>query len=139
MYAAIFCLCLLMGLDSKENTILLPFTVLLVEWIFFREGRRSAFFRKRSFVWIFFVVAASLLLTFAATNGLFFDFIDKWYATRPFTMIERLMTQPRILLYYLSQVFYPIPSRLSIEHDVVVSSSFLEPWSTVPAILGWRP
>jgi protein O-mannosyl-transferase len=45
------------------------------------------------------------------------------------------MTQPRVVLFYLSQLFYPIPTRLSIFHDFEISRSFLEPWTTLPAFL----
>ncbi|MBT8367983.1 MAG: tetratricopeptide repeat protein, partial [Deltaproteobacteria bacterium] len=57
------------------------------------------------------------------------------YEARPYTLSERLLTEPRIVLYYLSQIFYPIPTRLSIEHDVVISTSLFQPWTTLPAIL----
>jgi protein O-mannosyl-transferase len=48
---------------------------------------------------------------------------------------ERLLTQPRVLLFYLSQLFYPVPFRLSIEHDIALSTSALHPWSTLPSML----
>jgi uncharacterized membrane protein len=46
-----------------------------------------------------------------------------------------MLTEPRIVLFYLSQIFYPVPGRLSIVHDVQLSRSLLEPWTTLPAIL----
>jgi len=49
--------------------------------------------------------------------------------------MQRLMTEPRVVVFYLSQIFYPIISRYSIEHDIVVSTSLLEPWSTLPGIV----
>ena len=45
------------------------------------------------------------------------------------------MTQPRVLLYYLTQIFFPHPARLSIEHDFAISTSLIHPWITLPAIL----
>ena len=48
--------------------------------------------------------------------------------------MQRLMTQPRVVVFYLSQIFYPIISSYSIEHDIVVSTSLLKPWSTLPGI-----
>ena len=45
-----------------------------------------------------------------------------------------MLTQPRIVLFYLSQIFYPVPSRLSIVHDVELSRSLCDPWTTLPAI-----
>jgi len=59
-----------------------------------------------------------------------------FYAKRPFSLTERLLTQPRILLFYLSQLFYPAPTRLSIEHDIIVSTDLFSPWTTLPALLG---
>ena len=50
--------------------------------------------------------------------------------------MERLLTEPRIILYYLSQILYPAPTRLSIEHDIAVSTSLISPWTTLPAIAG---
>jgi tetratricopeptide (TPR) repeat protein len=54
---------------------------------------------------------------------------------RPFSLYERLLTEPRIVLFYLSLIFYPLPGRLSIEHDITLSTSLFEPWTTLPAIL----
>jgi tetratricopeptide (TPR) repeat protein len=45
-----------------------------------------------------------------------------------------MMTETRILLFYLSQIFYPVPTRLSIEHDLLISTSLLNPWTTLPSI-----
>jgi tetratricopeptide (TPR) repeat protein len=57
------------------------------------------------------------------------------YHNRPFSMGERVLTQPRVLLFYVSQLFYPMPQRLSIDHDVTVSTGLLAPWTTLPALL----
>jgi tetratricopeptide (TPR) repeat protein len=57
------------------------------------------------------------------------------YNFRYFSPVERLLTEPRVVLHYLSQIFYPVPTRLSIEHDIAVSSSLFSPWSTLPAII----
>jgi tetratricopeptide (TPR) repeat protein len=62
-----------------------------------------------------------------------FAFI-KGYSGRPFTLSERLLTEPRIVLFYLSLIFYPLPERLSIEHDITVSTTLFDPWTTLPAI-----
>jgi len=50
-------------------------------------------------------------------------------------LLQRLMTQPRVILLYLTQIAYPIPNRLSVVHDVVISKSLWQPWTTLPAIL----
>lgn len=45
------------------------------------------------------------------------------------------MTEPRVILYYLSLLFYPISSRLTILYDMEVSRSLIQPWTTIPSIL----
>ncbi len=50
-------------------------------------------------------------------------------------MIQRLLTEPRVILFYLSLLFYPINSRLTFLYDIDVSRSLLQPWTTIPAIL----
>jgi Tfp pilus assembly protein PilF len=131
----------LLALGSKENAALWPAAVLMVEIIFFQDLGRPAI-RKR-FVLIFGVSVLVVLLIGAwFFMGSGFGFI-KGYADRPFTLVQRLLTEPRILIFYLSQIFYPIPARLSIEHDITISTSLFHPWTTLPSIfiiillIGW--
>jgi Tfp pilus assembly protein PilF len=122
----------LLALGSKENAALWPAAVLLVEFIFFQDLSRPAI-RKR-FALIFGVSVLAVLLIgawFFLGSGFGFT---KGYADRPFTLMQRLLTEPRILIFYLSQIFYPIPARLSIEHDITISTSLFHPWTTLPSI-----
>jgi tetratricopeptide (TPR) repeat protein len=57
------------------------------------------------------------------------------YHDRPFSLAERLLTEPRIILFYVSLLFYPIPGRFSIAHDVEISSALFSPVSTAVSIL----
>jgi tetratricopeptide (TPR) repeat protein len=131
------CICgisYLLGVWSKNNAILLPISLILMEFIFFRDlAQRST--QIRATVWV--VVVAMLI----AAAGFFFFIQDtsnpllKGYELRPFTMAERLLTQPRVLFFYLSQLFYPTANRFSVVHDFTFSTSLLTPWTTLPAIL----
>nr|NJM03064.1 tetratricopeptide repeat protein [Desulfobacula sp.] len=56
------------------------------------------------------------------------------YRAKPFSMGQRLLTQPSVLLFYLSQIFYPIAERFSITHDVTYAVSIFQPWHTIFAI-----
>ncbi len=122
------------GLGSKENAIVLPLALLLVEWIVFQGGRLD--FVKRPSFWgaagILTVIA--LCLGLALTGGAPLEYLQGKYVMRPFTMGERLMTQPRVVLGYLSQLLYPLPGRLSIAHDIPLSTSLFHPWTTLPAM-----
>ena len=57
------------------------------------------------------------------------------FSFRYFSPLERLMTEPRVLIFYITQLVYPIPSRLSVEHDVTLSTALVHPWTTLPSIL----
>ncbi len=126
--------CFVCSLGSKENAVLLPASLALVEWIFFRRGSFTSIIRPKPVIaGILFLIVC--LLVAHTTIGLPFHYILNGYKERPFTLMERVMTQPRIVLGYLSQIFWPVPERLSIAHDVTLSTSLFHPWTTLPAIL----
>jgi tetratricopeptide (TPR) repeat protein len=122
------------ALGSKENAILLLPSLVLLEFSFFKHNGIN----KRQVV--IFAVTASILLIAAAffvhsmLGHLPFNFLDG-YKGRSFTFSERILTQPRIVLMYLSQIFLPVTDRLSIEHEINLSGSLFSPWSTFPSII----
>lgn len=130
-------ICLLLAIGSKENAILLPLNWLLIEVIFIRNI--SIKNNRRKFIIFVFGISAALFM-----SGLFlFTMMKieilslfKGYDSFFFTPFERLITQPRILFLYLSQIFYPMPNRLSIVHDIITSKTLTMPWTTLPAIIG---
>ncbi|WP_339137801.1 MAG: tetratricopeptide repeat protein [Candidatus Electrothrix sp. GW3-4] len=132
-YLTGFLCCALLALASKENAILLFPSLALIEGIFFLQFAKIQNFaqQKRK---IFF------LLFLLLSGGILFLSLDiiaaqaNSYGHRNFTFQERILTQPRILLFYLSQFFYPTASRLSIAHDITLSTSLFSPWQTLPAI-----
>ena len=134
MFAGLCFLCFLGGIGSKENAILMPASLLLVEWIFFQKGGVSFFLRPKVLLTGSIVFIVSLLSIYVSI-GIPFDYISDGYEMRSFTLLERVFTQPRIVLGYLSLIFLPLPERLSIVHDVILSNSLVEPWSTLPSII----
>ena len=131
----VWCLfCFLFAVGSKENAVMLPMALVLVEITFFQDLSLQK--TRRLFLWI----AAGISVSVFLLGSLFFlrespfSFLNG-YAHRPFSLAERLLTEPIIVIYYLTQIFYPVPNRLSIEHDVIISSCFFKPWTTIPSIL----
>jgi Tfp pilus assembly protein PilF len=124
----------LLAMATKENAATFPLALLTVEATFFHDFSRNAIRRKG--LW---VALAAASITLAAIVWLFLKIdlaeIISSYDKRYFTMTERLLTQPRVLLFYLSLIFYPSPARLSLVHDFDVSSSLLDPWTTLASIL----
>ena len=124
----------LAGVCSKENAFLLPAALVLLEFTFFQDLSRPEVRRR-------FGYAMASILGMLLIGGCLLFFEGKLshalsYNDRLFSVWERLLTEPRIVIYYLSQIFYPVPTRLSIVHDVVLSRSLLDPWTTLPAIVG---
>jgi tetratricopeptide (TPR) repeat protein len=54
---------------------------------------------------------------------------------RDFNGIERIMTQFRVQLFHLTQLIWPVPGRLNLDHDFVVSRSLLNPATTLSALI----
>ncbi|MBW2481673.1 MAG: tetratricopeptide repeat protein, partial [Deltaproteobacteria bacterium] len=122
------------AIGSKQNAAALPFALLLIEIIGFQDLNRPG---VRKAFWVGSIVGGLLLV--ALSVWLFLpggsETLISGYDQRPFSLSERLLTEPRIVLFYLSLIFYPDPNRLSIEHDIQLSTSLIEPWTTLPAIL----
>ncbi len=57
------------------------------------------------------------------------------FASRDFTLAQRLLTEPRVLVDYLHWTLLPNPMVLSLYHDEIVKSTgWLTPWTTLGAI-----
>ncbi len=124
----------LLGMGSKENAVLMPISIILIEFIFFKRIESVA--QKKHFIIATAVVSISIGLLGALVflkNSNPLSFLS-WYDKRPFTLIERLMTEPRVVIYYLTQIFYPTPDRFSIDHIVSISKNLITPWTTLPSI-----
>jgi len=124
--------CYFLAIMCKENAALLPLSLLLVEFIFFRDCRHPREIRLLVLLLAAIVVAVIVLGTVAFGNP--FGFLNG-YPNRTFTPLQRLLTETRVLVHYLSQIYYPTPTRLSLYHDVTVSTSLLHPWTTLPSLL----
>lgn len=102
---------------------------MLVEYIFLTPKRED---NGKLFITVLSVI--SLLIGFAGLVYLFDKgFLHNFFiqtGSRPFSPYERLLTEGRVLFYYLSLIFYPMPSRLSIDHDFPLSTSLISPWTT---------
>jgi tetratricopeptide (TPR) repeat protein len=132
--ACVACIAFVFAVASKENTVLFPIALLLLEWAFFND-LRTRFSKKTILIClVLFIVFVGLLGIFISGNNSLFFFL-KGYENRPFTLTERLLTEPRIIIFYLSQIVYPVTTRLSITHDINLSTSLISPWTTLPAIL----
>jgi hypothetical protein len=123
------------GALTKEIAWMTPVLLLLMEFGVVRHGRD--FFRQkqldRLILSLPLVVGAFVLLDLVTGIGPFAEYV-KGYENRSFTLGERVLTQPRVIAFHLSQIAWPMPDRFSIAHDFVTSTSILTPPSTLFAI-----
>jgi tetratricopeptide (TPR) repeat protein len=55
-------------------------------------------------------------------------------AVKPFTLHDRILTEPRVLLWYLRLILFPFPKYLSLWHDFTLSKSLSDPWTTFASV-----
>ena len=125
--------CLALGAFlSKENSFTLPFAILLFETIFLMPAF-GAWLRQTmtGFRLLAVGLLLLLLLPFAAQ---YLGNATTGYEIRSFTMLERLLTEPRILVFYLSLLALPLPGRLNLDHDFSLSTSLPSPPTTLLAM-----
>jgi len=124
----------LLAIGSKENAVIFPITLVLVEITFFQDLSQPEIKRiilKSAAITVIFVIIGG---TFLFLKADIFGLLNS-YQARSFTLSERLLTEPIILIFYLSQIFFPLPQRLSFQQDIHVATSLFNPWTTLPAIL----
>jgi tetratricopeptide (TPR) repeat protein len=119
-----------LSIGSKENAAMLPASIYLYD-LFFIQGLTADNVKKNI------KIAIIPILILIAVVMIYFDFsyVIGGYEIRPFTMQERLLTQPRVILFYISLLFYPLTSRLTLIHDIQISKSLIDPWTTLAAIV----
>lgn len=124
----------LLALGSKETSATLPFFILLYEWYFLQDLKTD--WLRRNLPLLAGVAGVLVLL------GLFFlgaeplTNILAGYGGREFTLPQRLLTELRVVFFYLGLLLFPAPGRLNLDHDVLVSTSLLQPPTTLLAAMG---
>lgn len=125
-----------LGVFSKENALLAPLYVLLIECLVFNfrdeHGREQPGWRKL-------VLGASALAAIVVIALIAADW-NRWlggFESRPFTMAERLLTQARVLWHYVGMILLPSHSKLGLFlDDIPLSTSLLVPWTTLLSLAG---
>ncbi|MDM8543038.1 tetratricopeptide repeat protein [Desulfococcaceae bacterium HSG9] len=127
--------CLLAGvlaLGSKENAGSLPFVILLYEWFFFRDLKFGQ--SRRQLLIIAGVAACLMVLTWIYIGADPWARLLKTFSKRDFTMYQRVLTEFRVVIYYIGLLLFPHPSRLNLDYDFPFSRSVSEPFTTIVCI-----
>jgi hypothetical protein len=124
----------LLGLFSKENVAILPLFILLYEFYFFQNLTVNPK-GKKILLTLLVSIGLLVLIGFIIWGRRYYDLILEGYKTRNFTLGERLLTQSRVVLYYLTLLVYPHPSRLNLDYDFPVSKTIFDPPTTFISML----
>jgi tetratricopeptide (TPR) repeat protein len=117
---------------SKANGILLPLLAWVVEATVFHVNAPAADRRLRLFRWIFLCLPSIALLLWLLQLGLDWNY----QVSRPFTIGQRVLTEPRVLVSYLALLFVPRSVSTGLFNDSFsASTSLLEPATTLPCLL----
>jgi tetratricopeptide (TPR) repeat protein len=125
-----------LGLASKENAALLPLFALVIEYSLFRFRTHDE--RTRRLLLIFYMLVVVLpavsLVTYLVLNP---DFILNSYVTRHFSLLERVLTETRVLWYYIGLILFPAGHRFGLFHDdITLSTGLFTPVSTLFSVIG---
>jgi tetratricopeptide (TPR) repeat protein len=121
---------------AKEIAVLVPLYLLVIETTIFRfqtEGESG----KRALNTIILVCSGIPLLCAAGYVLSQPDFFENGYVTRSFTLEQRLLTELRVIWFYIGQIIAPNLSQLAFHHDdLMLSTGFFKPVSTILSLLG---
>lgn len=125
-----------LGALSKENALLLPLFIGTLEFVLYPSERPWSFWRQLASKNRRAIGAALAAAAIAATVGAILYALPS-YSERQFTMCERVLTEARVLFFYLSLIFVPRIDRFGHLHDdIALSTSLISPWTTIPALAG---
>ncbi len=121
---------------SKETGALLPLLMLVAEFTLFGFHAEKAWSRR--FLIGFYVLSvampAAIAVVYLATH-------TQWwlagYKTRDFTLTERIMTEARVVWFYIGQILLPSNAQMGLYHDdIAISRGWFQPVSTALAMAG---
>ena len=131
--------CTLLAVLAKANGALLPLYALLIEIIVLAPrhplplGKVQRVYR--GFLWVFAVIPTFVVCAHVAWVGVHGILVGS-PSFRPWSIGQRLLTEPRVLMDYLSLLWLPRPFSSGLFNDqYVVSTSLLHPVTTLPAFI----
>jgi tetratricopeptide (TPR) repeat protein len=133
---ALVLVCAALAVFAKENGVVVLPVLLLLELLWYGCRRAGRVDKGMLYLVLGALVLGGVfvLAVFALAPGRFLGH----YALREFTLVERVLTQSRILWDYIGQLVWPEVARMGLYHDdVVLSRSLMHPIATLHALLAW--
>jgi tetratricopeptide (TPR) repeat protein len=123
-----------LALGSKQIAGTLPLFIVLYEWYFIQEMSRTWLRRHLFHLAIVLVVFGLMAIMYLGVDPL--EWVLSRYEVKDFTLSQRLLTEFRVVVHYLSLLIFPHPSRLNLDYDFPLSNSLIDPITTLFSIIG---
>ncbi|HET6433206.1 tetratricopeptide repeat protein [Dyella sp.] len=145
--------CTVLAMLSKANGVLLPALALIIELALLKDAHVPMKAATASAVdpttaasndhrriyrltMMLFAGAPTLAVTAYLLRAGLMGMSGDMETIRPWTLGQRLLTQPRVLMDYLRLLWAPRPFTSGVFNDhIVPSTSLLSPWTTLPALI----
>ncbi len=129
----------LLAVLAKANGVLLPLYALLIEAIVLARRQPmptdAARLAYRRLLWLFAVIPSVAICVYLLVTGVI-GIASGEMGIRPWTIGQRLLTEPRVLVDYLVLLWLPRPFSSGLFNDqYIASTSLLHPATTLPAML----
>ncbi len=112
--------CYILAVGTKENAAIMPLSIVLIEFTFFPKPQ-DTFSKNIRRILLGISCAIGLLSIYYIIQQGYITNLYKPVGSRPFTLYERLLSEPGIVLFYLSLIFYPVHQRQSVDHGVTTA------------------
>ena len=122
----------IMALATKETAATLPCFILIYEWFFFQDLSRE--WLKRHLLFLIGVLILFIGVAFIYLGSHPLEKILSPYAVRDFTLTQRVLTEFRVIILYLTLLIFPHPNRLNLDYDFPLSHSLIDPLTTLLAL-----
>jgi hypothetical protein len=119
-----------LSIFSKENGVLIFFFIAVAEFTLFKNEQKT----KAHNMWLLLFVVLPIILMFSFLLLNLENFMGR-YATRDFTLGERLLTESRILILYLYYIIIPQSGNTGLfQDDFEISTNLISPATTLPSV-----
>jgi len=125
-----------LGAFSKENGLLALLLCGVVEWVYFRPPAGDR--RPPAVRWFQAGLVGGPIMLGLLALLLKPDLFLSGYENRTFTLVQRLLTESRVLFDYLGKLLLPVGNKFSLmRDDYAISTGLTSPPTTALALLGW--
>jgi len=125
----------IVGVFAKENAALLPLYISAIEATLFKDEKPWHLWNRLSKRTKLIILSLVTLAVVVACYWII-DITQSAYRQRSFSVGERVMTEARVLVFYISQILIPQISNFGLHHDdIAISRSLINPWTTLASVL----